>query len=126
MVAKSRPTSVASILLLATLTGRSSVAQAQPVPLDPLSVFVVLKCLSVSWDQARRRSGSCLAAVHYDTVVHLQGTFLSYALNGVPLDPASAGTSDVGPANGAGPASLSPETRSILSILLAEDATQLG
>lgn len=59
-------------------------------------------------------------------IVPWQGTFLSYALNGVPLDPISSGTFDLGPANGAGPASISPDLRGVLTSLLAEDAAQLG
>ena len=55
-----------------------------------------------------------------------QGSFLSYALDGVPLNPESSGTADVGPANGAGPACFSPEIRGELKTLLAEDAKELG
>ncbi len=55
----------------------------------------------------------------------LQASFLSYGLNGVPLDAGSAGTDNLGPADGAGLAVLSPPVKQALTTIFADDLAQL-
>lgn len=50
---------------------------------------------------------------------------MSYGLTGAPLDAESSGTQDIGPANGAGLATLTPAVKDSLNAMLATDLAEL-
>lgn len=118
------------LTLLACFVIRTE-AQPAPItpanPLDPLGVFVVLKCLPVSLasfgithlvrEGRSVQSSSCSFP--------FQATFLSFALHGVPIDPITSGGTNIGPANGAGPAAFSPNVRAAMQTILDVDSTEL-
>ena len=111
--------------LLVILRCLSGSGAAQPTEVDALSIFVVLKCLPVSNRKSPLVSSPDSKFLHHRNVVGLQATFLSFGLNGIPLDQETSGVASTGPANGAMIAKLSPAVSSITKAILAEDVAQI-